>query len=412
MQDRIQWFVAREYAHPKAIGTVDETGHPKQGRHTAAVQRQYGGAAGKIANCVMSVHLGYTAGDFQCLLDSDVYLPQEWADDRARRQAADIPEDVMHRKKTDIALDQIRRALANGIRVAAWTFEEWYGRDGEFLDGLESLGQNYVAEVPANCTGWLYEPDILLCPRPQDRPKRGRKKHFPRLSAKTWPASEVRNLLVYSRVFQKQKWKKFHIKNGDNGPIDWEVKHAPLYRKQGEDGLPCGAHYLIIACNVRNPGEVKYFVSNRIPGRNDITLEWLLWIAFSRWPMEKCFRQSKEELGIDHFETRRWDGIHRHLYISNLSLLFCAHLHQHLREKNDRESVPDRGNGTLLCLDRGVGAKPAAADAFDPLSRGRADNCIPSEPQPAGQVLSYERNVAATSQDGYRSRKAAVLYTL
>lgn len=412
MRDRIQWFVTRQHAHPQAIGTVDETGHPKQGRHTAAVQRQYCGATGKIDNCVMSVHIGYTTDDFQCLLDSDVYLPQEWADDMARRRAADIPDDAVYRKKADIALDQIRHALANGIRVAAWTFDEWYGRDGEFLDTLESLGQNYVAEVPANFTGWLYEPDILLCPRAQDRHKQGRKKHFPRLSAKALPASQVQNLLVYSRVFQKQKWQKFHVKNGDKGPVVWEARHAPLYRKQGDDGLPGGTHYLVIARNVRNRKEIKYFVSNMIPGSNDITLEWLLWVAFSRWPIEKCFRQSKDELGMDHFETRSWDGIHRHLYLSNLSLLFCAHLHQRLREKNDRKSLSDRGNGTLQRFDMGVGSKPATLGAFNTVSRGRENNPLSAKPQPAGQILPYERNALATSQNGYRSRQATLLYTL
>ena len=412
MRDRIQWFVAREHAHPQAIGTVDETGHPKQGRHTAAVQRQYCGATGKIDNCVMSVHIGYTADDFQCLLDSDVYLPQEWADDWDRRHAAGIPDDVVYRKKADIALEQIRHALAHGIRVSAWTFDEWYGRDGEFLDALESLGQNYVAEVPANFTGWLYEPEVLLCPRAQDRHKRGRKKHFPRLSAKSLPASEVQNLLVYSRVFQKQKWRKFHVKNGDNGPVVWEVKHAPLYRKQRDDGLPGGTHYLVVARNVRNRKEIKYFVSNMIPGSNDITLEWLLWVAFSRWPIEKCFRQSKDELGMDHFETRSWDGIHRHLYLSNLSLLFCAHLHQHLREKNARKSLPDRGNDTLWSFDMGVGSKPAALGTFNTLSRCRENNPLSAKSQPTGQILPYERNASATWQNEYRSRQAALLYTL
>jgi len=412
MRDRIQWFVAREYATPKAIGTVDETGHPKQGRHTAAVKRQYCGATGKIDNCVMSVHIGYTAGDFQCLLDSDIYLPKEWADDTDRRHAAGIPDDAVYRKKADIALDQIRHALANGIRVSAWTFDEWYGRDGEFLDALEALGQNYVAEVPANFTGWLYEPDVLLCPRAQDRHKRGRKKHFPRLSAKALPASQTRNLLVYSRVFQKQKWQKFHIKNGDNGPVVWEVKHAPLYRKQGEDGLPGGTHYLVIARNVHNRKEIKYFVSNMVPGSNGITVEWLLWVGFARWPIEKCFRQSKDELGMDHFETRSWDGIHRHLYVSNLSLLFCAHTHQQLREKNDRKSLSDGGNGTLLCIDMGLGSKPAILSTFNTLSRGRGHNPLPSESQPESQVLPYERNVPATSQNGYRSRQTTLLYTL
>jgi len=412
MRDRIQWFVAREHAHPKAIGMVDETGHPKQGRHTAAVQRQYCGATGKIDNCVMSVHIGYTVDDFQCLLDSDVYLPQEWADDLERRRAAGIPEDAIYRKKADIALEQIHHALANGIRVSAWTFDEWYGRDGAFLDALEAMGQNYVAEVPSNFTGWLYEPDVLFCPRAQDRHKCGRKRHLPRLSAKALPASQVQNLLVYSRVFQKQKWQKFHVKNGDNGPVVWEIKHAPLYRKQGDDGLPGGTHYLVFARNVLNRKEMKYFVSNMIPCNNGITLEWLLWVGFSRWPIEKCFRQSKDELGMDHFETRSWDGIHRHLYVSNLSLLFCAHLHQHLREKNTEKSLSDRGNGTLRSFNMGVSSKPATLGTFNALSRCRENNLLPPRPQPTGQSVAHEANSEATSKNWYRSRQVTLLYTL
>jgi len=411
LRDRIQWFVAREHAHPQAIGTVDETGHPKQGRHTAAVQRQYCGATGKIDNCVISVHIGYAVGDFQCLLDSDVYLPQEWVADRPRRHAAKIPDDVVYRKKADIALDQIRHALANGIRVSAWTFDEWYGRDGTFLDALESLGQNYVAEVPANFTGWLYEPDVLLCPRAQDRHRRGPKKHFPRLSAKALPASQVQNLLVYSRVFQKQKWRRVHVKDGDNGPVVWEVKHAPLYRKHGEDGLPGGTHYLVVARNALNHKEIKYFVSNMVPGRHGVTLEWLLWVGFSRWPIEKCFRQSKDELGMDHFEVRSWEGIHRHLYLSNLSLLFCADVHQHLREKNDGESLPDNGNGALQRFDLGVGPIPAAGRTFHPVSRGRAHNPLPPEPQSTGEILPYEEDVSAASKRRHRSRRTTLLYT-
>ena len=149
MVDRTQWIVARDHPHRQAIGVVDETGNPKKGIHTACVQRQWCGNTGKIDNCVVSVHIAYTAGDFQCLLDSDLYLPQAWADDRVRREAVGIPADAVYRKKTAIALGQIGRALGNGIRVAAWTFDEWYGRDGEFLDGLDALGQSYIGACKA-----------------------------------------------------------------------------------------------------------------------------------------------------------------------------------------------------------------------------------------------------------------------
>jgi len=104
---------------------VDGSGHPKLDRHTVCIKRQWCGNTGKKDNCVVSVRTGYTVGDFQCLLDSDLYLPQSWADN---------PE---HCKQAN-------------IRVFAWTFDEWYGRDGTFLDGLHNLGQNYVAEAPTD----------------------------------------------------------------------------------------------------------------------------------------------------------------------------------------------------------------------------------------------------------------------
>jgi len=173
LRDRVQGIVVRDHAHPRAIGTIDESGYPKKGRNTAAVQRQWCGNTGKIDNCVVGVHLGYVAGDFHCLLDSDLYLPEGWANDWDRRRAAGIPDEVVYRKKTRIALDQVARALANGLRVEAWTFDEWYGRDGEFLEGLERLGQNYVGEVPSTLTGWLREPKILVRPTPEQTRKRG-----------------------------------------------------------------------------------------------------------------------------------------------------------------------------------------------------------------------------------------------
>lgn len=345
LRDRQQQFVARAHAHPKAIGVIDESGNPKKGRHTAAVKRQWCGRTGKIDNCVMGVHLSYVAGDFQCLLDSDLFLPKDWAHDPVRRAAAFIPEDAVYRKKADIALAQIQRALSNGIRVAAWTFDEFYGRDGGFLDGLEALGQNYVAEVPSTFTGWLHEPLVLLRPTPQEMRKTGRKRRFPRLARKALPACEVRNLVTCSRVFQKQKWRAFRIKDGEKGPMVWEGKHAVFYRKRS-DGLAGPAGSLIVVRNVLDRCEIKFFVSNRVPPSQGVSLEGLLWVAFSRWPIERCFQQAKDELGMDHFEVRGWRGIHRHLYITQLSHLFCARERLRLREKNDRGGEPHRRTGS------------------------------------------------------------------
>jgi len=99
LRDRTQSIVARDHAHRQAIGVIDETGNPKKGRHTPAVQRQYCGNTGKIDNCVVGVHWAYVAGDFQCLMDSDLFLPEAWANDSLRRRAAGIPDALAYRKK-------------------------------------------------------------------------------------------------------------------------------------------------------------------------------------------------------------------------------------------------------------------------------------------------------------------------
>lgn len=412
MVDKLQWTVAREHSHPDAIGIIDESGNPKKGSHTACVQRQWCGNSGKIDNCVVGVHIAYTADDFQCILDSDLFLPEGWADDPVRRKKAGIPDDVVYRKKANIALDQIARAIGNGIRVSAWTCDEFYGRDGQFLDGLDSLGQNYVVQVPANFTGWLYEPEILHRPTPHQMRKRGRKRRFPRLSAKALPASEVQNLLTYSRVFQKQKWQRYHIKDGEKGPYVWEVKHSVFYRKHpAENGLPGKAHYLIIARNVLNPEEIKYFVTNIVPSAEGINLERLLWIAFCRAPIEQCFERCKQQLGMDHFEVRGWLGIHRHLYITQLSFLFCSAMHSRLREKNDKEFLPDRRAGSLGSLRMPGRSSVRAIDAKTVLSESLRKNPVLSETQSAGPEIASQKNPFQASKARYKNKSIGILCT-
>jgi SRSO17 transposase len=329
LRDRCQQIVASQHAHRDAVGVIDESAVSKSGPHTVGVQRQWCGRNGKVDNCVVGVHLGYAAPGFQCLLDSEVYLPEDWANDPVRRKKAYVPDDVPFRTKPQIALELIDRALANGIRVSAWAFDEFYGRDGKFLDGLEQRGQTFVAEVPVTFHGWLKQPNILHIGR-----KRRRLTKHPRV-ADTCPSSEVRNLVRYSPVFRNQKWQRYRIKDTHKGPEVWETKWAVFWRK-GEHGLPGRRHCLIVARNVRT-GDVKYFVANRVPGDKGVNVRWLLHVAFSRWSVESCFREGKEELGMDHYEVRGWRCVHRHFFITQLTHLLCARVRQ---EYDQSESEP------------------------------------------------------------------------
>src|SRR5207245_10348287 len=126
----------------------DETGCPKKGDKTPGVQRQYCGATGKIENCVVTVHLGYAVADFHCLLSSALYLPESWANDRERCQAAGIPDEVVYRPKWQIALDQVDRALAQGLCLDWLTLDEGYGKSPGFVCGLDERQLRFVGEVP------------------------------------------------------------------------------------------------------------------------------------------------------------------------------------------------------------------------------------------------------------------------
>ena len=315
--DRVQQIVMRDHGHPKAIGLVDETASAKKGHHTATVQHQWCGRTGKVDNCVVSVHLGYTLGGFHCLLDSDLFLPKSWANDPAKREEAGIPEEVIHRSKPEMALAQIQRALANGVRVAAWTFDEHYGQSYAFLDGLDALAQSYVAEVPSSFCGWAVYPKLVYRARPQEMHRGGRKRPIPRLAGGAAKASQVGDLLGHSPAFRDQPWTAVQLKEGEKGPMVREVKVIRFWMQR--DGLPTRAHWLIVARNPEEPETIKFFVSNAPAGT---PIEWLVYVGYSRWSIERCFEEDKDQLGFDHFEVRGWKAIHRHMYLTQVSHLY------------------------------------------------------------------------------------------
>ena len=365
--DRLQQIVMRDHAHPRAIGSVDESGCAKKGNHTATVQRQWCGSTGKVDNCVVSVHLGYTVGDFHCLLDSDLFLPKSWADDPARRKVAGIPEDAIHRTKPEIALAQIQRALGNGLRVAAWTFDEHYGQSYAFLDGLDGLGQTYVAEVPSDFYGWAVYPKLVYRLTAQEMHRGGRKRPVPRLAGGAPKASQVNNLLHHSPAFRKQPWTAIHLKDAAKGPMVREVKVNEFWMQR--EGLPTRAHWLIVARNPEEPDEVKFFVSNAPAGT---PIEWLTYVGYSRWSIERCFQEDKDELGFDHFEVRGWQAIHRHMYLTQVSHLYLNKAREKLI---DRERAQDEAGVFSLPRAR---RRPAHIPGreFDGLSDSRSRLCL------------------------------------
>jgi SRSO17 transposase len=344
---RLQQRVVRRHSGPNTIGIFDETSDVKQGDKTPGVQRQWCGTVGKKENCIVTVHLAYAQGDFHCLLDGDLFLPESWSADRDRCREAGIPDDVVYRPKWKIALELLDRAAANGVKFDWTTFDEGYGGKPDFLRELAGREGFFVGEVPRTFTGWLGEPRVTR--RPFRRHKRGRGRKTPRLRADSRPAISVESMLRYSPQLRDQPWTRYRVKDGEKGPMVWEAKHARITVKD-ENGLPGMRLHLVVARNVMNPQEIKFFLSD---APEETSVATMLLVGFSRWRVERCFEDQKQEVGLDQWEGRRWLGLKRHLILTSISYLFLAEVRERLRgEKSGPHGMPGapgrRGTGAEL----------------------------------------------------------------
>jgi SRSO17 transposase len=303
---RLQQIVARDHEDPKAIGIIDDSGHPKSGKMTPGVQWQYCGRMGKTANCVVTVQLAFSSYDtrFRTMLDSELFLPESWSNDRERCRNAGIPDNVVYRPKHHIALELLDRAEANGVHLEWITADIWYSEKPDFLAGLEQCNRRYVVEIPRNLRGWLYNPGE----QPRHR------------------ACGVEELCHHATPMTRQEWTPFHIKDTERGPMVWKAKLAPLWLCRG--GQVLSGYHLIWAYDPLHPEEEKWFlVWDPLADK----LETWLYVAFARWPVERTLEDKKSELGFSHFEVRKYQAVMRHLYITMVSHLFLARQTERLR---------------------------------------------------------------------------------
>ena len=351
MRDEIQRRIVRDHLPPPGerpkdgvgtVGWIDETSVAKKGDKTPGVQRQHCGASGKIDNCIVTVHLACKCGDFATILDNDLFLPEETWDTgpkaKQRRKDAHIPDEVIYASKWLLALDQVKRAMANGICFDWLTYDEWYGGKPGFLQGLEDLGRLYVAEVPRNLPCFASLPKYKSLQRP---------------FASKWVESVGR----YSKPFKGKPWKRIKLTRKTLADQIWEVRAAQVYLSREGRPLP-RTHWLIVARNA-DSGEVKHFVSNAPP---KTALTTLLKVAFTRAGIEHLFRLAKTEIGFSHFEGRTYKGLMRHMTLCQLVLLFAAEQTNRLREKKSRGHRRTDGPCVEHALP-GMAPTPIEADA-------------------------------------------------
>jgi SRSO17 transposase len=320
------------------VGLIDETSALKSGTKTPGVQRQYLGCVGKIDNGIVTVHLGVCKGRYKTLIDAELFVPQEWADDHQRCQQAGIPEDMQHRPKWQIALEEVDRAVANGVALDWLVFDEEYGKAPEFVAGLDERQRHFVGEVPKS----------LSCLAADGSGRR------PAVQRKGRRAEEV---VRHSPAFLKQPWRKVTVPRQTVAAQVWEVKAAQVW--QVRDGQWSPRTYWLIWARNAETGEEKYLLSN---APADARLATLVRVAFCRWNVEHTFRVAKSELGFTHYEGRSYTGLMRH---QTLCVLMMGFVSEHTQRLRGEKCGVDDGAG-VQCLEPaepGVAGGPAGDES-------------------------------------------------
>ena len=300
---------------PPAFWILDETSFPKAGNHSAGVQRQYCGALGKKANCqlAVSLHRAAEAAATSQPLGWRLYLPESWTEDATRRQRAGIPPGAVHQSKLDLAFGLIDQALGWKLPPGVVLADEAYGGSFEWRAALRARHLFYCVRVPWTTTGWQEEPRFGP-PAPVRRGFRARR--GPLLSP------EPGNLLAIAQSLPASTWKKVTWRNGSKGPQRSRFATLRLWAAHGWKQGPQPERVeeiVLIEWPTDAPAPTRYWLA-RLP--TNLALNQLVTPAKARWRVEQDYRELKEELGLDHFEGRSWQGFHHHVALVTTAFVF------------------------------------------------------------------------------------------
>ena len=308
--------------------TLDGSDFAKQGQESVGVQRQYCGELGKRANCQAGVFLGYASRKGYTLLDRRLYLPEDWveaAEFAERRQKCGVPEDITFKTKQELSWEMIQSQVeAEALRYQWLTCDEAFGRDTHLLDQIANANIWYFAEVPHDTRLWGQRPMTHI----PEWSGRGRKPTKEKVGV---GEPQPQTVLEWANSLAPEAWSRHCIKEGSKGPImaDFACLRLVAVRQQ----LPGPEVWLVLRRTL--DGELKTYLSN---APLDTSLETFVRISGMRWPIETCFEDGKQYLGMGDYEVRSWRGWHHHMTLCILAHHFLVRL-QHKLKKNANPHV-------------------------------------------------------------------------
>jgi SRSO17 transposase len=316
LREIVRDYALETLAEETAVLVVDETGFLKQGKASCGVARQYTGSAGKITNCQIGVFASYVSRQGYAFIDRELYLPKEWTDDADRLKAAHVPDDVGFATKPQIARQMIARALAAKVPFAFVAADSVYGT-GDIETMLRKAGKGYVLGVAANHVfrSW------------------GKKQLIGGTAAKI------------AQSLPKSAWRRLSSGEGTKGPRlhDWAYLELADLDVAQYNGTLTGqwTRGLLIRRNIAD-GAMAFFSTWCPMGTS---AKKLIAVEGRRWAIEDSFESAKNELGLDHNESRSWHGWHRHVSLVMLAFAMMAAIRHHANAAPLKKTLPRLLNG-------------------------------------------------------------------
>jgi SRSO17 transposase len=288
VRDDLRAYVVEHLGDPSAVLVADETGFLKKGTTSVGVQRQYSGTAGKVDNCQLGVFLAYASPKGRAMIDRELYLPESWTEDPERCKAARVPEQIGFRTKPQLAQLMLARALDTGVPAAWVTADEVYGGSPTLRGWLEGRGVWHVLAV--KCT------ELLEVSSPNGVVRERAEQLAAAVAAEQWITCSAGHGAKGRRLY------------------DWT-------RVQLAAPATAGTARWLLVRRRRRDGELAFYACY---GPAATPLVGLVRVAGTRWAVEEGFEQAKGEVGLDHYEVRKWPGWYRHITLALLAYAFLA----------------------------------------------------------------------------------------
>jgi SRSO17 transposase len=331
-EDQMVWnyhqLVADDLGDPEGVLMFDETGFVKKGQESVGVARQYCGTLGKVENCQVGVFAGYASRHGYALVDKRLFLPEEWFSDAyaTRRTTCHVPQALTFQRKPQLAAAMLHALRQEGLLPFKYVVADClYGNSPDFLDAVDAcVGVTTFVAIPGETRCWLQRPrteDKTYLYKGEARSKR--------VVVDAVPAAC--SVATVAAHLPASSWYCRQVSEGTKGPIAYAFARQRV--TLCKEGLPERTVWLVIKRTVGVTPLYSYYISNA-----PVSTPWrtFVWLSGVRWAIEQCFEEGKTELGMDHYEVRKYTGWHHHMLTTMLAHFFLWHLKLRLGKKSAR----------------------------------------------------------------------------